>query len=76
MNPKLEIKKAFRMYDDDEGGTIDFNNLRKVATELEEDLFVNDEEIELMIKLADTKGMGSVDIDDFMAVMEKGKLFK
>jgi Ca2+-binding EF-hand superfamily protein len=64
------------MYDDDEGGTIDFNNLRKVANELEEDFYLDDEEIELMIKLADTKGLGSVDIEDFMAVMERGKLFK
>jgi len=44
------------MYDDDEGGTIDFNNLRKVATDLEEDIYIDDEEIEKMIKLADTKG--------------------
>ena len=75
-NPKLEIKKAFRMYDDDEGGTIDFNNLRKVATELEEDTYIDDEDIELMIKLADTKGAGSVDFEDFMAIMAKAKLFK
>ena len=74
-NPKLEIKKAFRMYDDDEGGTIDFNNLRKVATELEEDTYIDDEDIELMIKLADTKGAGSVDFEDFMAIMAKAKLF-
>ena len=75
-NPKLEISKAFRMYDDDEGGTIDFNNLRKVATDLEEDTYIDDEEIEKMIKLADTKGAGSVDFEDFMAIMRKGKLFE
>jgi Ca2+-binding EF-hand superfamily protein len=63
------------MYDDDEGGTIDFNNLRKVATELEEDIYIDDEEIELMIKMADTKGVGSVDLEDFMAIMQRGKLF-
>ena len=57
------------MYDDDEGGTIDFNNLRKVATELEEDIYIDDEEIELMIKLADIKGVGTVDLEDFMAIM-------
>ena len=33
-DPKQEVYKAFRMYDDDDGGTIDFVNLRKVATEL------------------------------------------
>jgi Ca2+-binding EF-hand superfamily protein len=29
-----------------------------------------------MIKLADTKGAGSVDFEDFMAIMRKGKLFE
>jgi len=29
-----EVEKAFRMYDDDDGGTIDLTNLRKVVHEL------------------------------------------
>ena len=33
-NPKEELEKAFRMYDDDDGGTISFENLHKVAMEL------------------------------------------
>lgn len=73
--PEKEIRKAFRMYDDDEGGTIDFGNLRKVANELEDDMYINDEEVELMIQFADTKGQGAVDIDDFMAVMKSSRLF-
>jgi hypothetical protein len=28
-----------------------------------------------MIKMADTKGVGSVDLEDFMAIMQRGKLF-
>ena len=73
--PEKEIRKAFRMYDDDEGGTIDFGNLRKVANELEDDMYINDEGVELMIQFADTKGQGAVDIDDFMAVMKSSRLF-
>lgn len=33
-NPKREVEKAFGMYDDDDGGTIDMYNLRKVVCEL------------------------------------------
>lgn len=73
-NPKEEVSKAFRMYDDDDGGTIDFINLRKVASELAFDN-ITDEDCIKMIKIADRKGLGEVDIDDFMAVMSLGGLF-
>ena len=33
-NTKDELEKAFWMYDDDEGGTIDFENLQRAAEEL------------------------------------------
>lgn len=33
-DPKGNVEKAFRMYDDDDGGTIDLTNLRKVVLEL------------------------------------------
>jgi len=62
------------MYDDDDGGTIDFVNLRKVATELAFEN-ITDEDCIKMIQIADSKGQGEIDIDDFMAVMSKGGLF-
>ena len=67
--------KAFRMYDDDDGGTIDFVNLRKVATELAYEN-ISDEDCIKMIKIADRKNRGEVDIDDFMSVMRQGGLFE
>ena len=54
-NPKREVEKAFRMYDDDDGGTIDLANLRKVVKELGYEDFVTDMECLSMIKIADTK---------------------
>ena len=33
-DPKREVEKSFRMYDEDDGGTIDLGNLRKVVHEL------------------------------------------
>ena len=73
-NPREEVAKAFRMYDDDDGGTIDFINLRKVASELSFEN-ITDEDCIKMIKIADRSGRNEVDIDDFMAVMSLGGLF-
>jgi len=68
------VFKAFRMYDDDDGGTIDFENLRKVATELAYEN-ITDEDCIKMIKIADRGGRGEVNVHDFMDVMKKGGLF-
>ena len=50
-NPKDELEKAFKMYDDDDGGTVDQKNLENVAKELEQE--VTTDEIRLMLKLGD-----------------------
>jgi Ca2+-binding EF-hand superfamily protein len=54
-NPRGECERAFRMYDDDDGGTIDLTNLRKVVNELGYSDMVTDMECLAMIKIADTK---------------------
>ena len=64
------------MYDDDEGGTIDFTNLKKVANELEDEEFVTDEEIEMMLRIADTSGKGVVDKTDFRRIMREAGLYQ
>ncbi len=72
---KTEVEKAFRFYDDDDNGSIDLKNLRKVANELGYAETVTDMECLSMIKVADTKKQNAVDKDDFMAVMKKAGLF-
>ena len=77
-NPKEELRKAFRMYDDDDGGTISFDNLKKVSDELQQNnqLDVTDADLVEMLKLADKKHGGTeVDFNDFMRLMEEAKMY-
>lgn len=71
-NPEEELKKAFRIYDDDDSGGISFENLKKVALELGENL--SNEDLLDMIKLADTDGDDDVTLDDFLALMRNAQL--
>ena len=72
-DPREEMLKAFRLFDDDETGKISFKNLKRVAKELGENM--TDEEIQEMIDEADRDGDGEINEEEFMRIMKKTNLF-
>lgn len=66
-DPKEEVLKAFKLFDDDESGNISLRNLRRVARELGEN--VSDEELRSMIDEFDTNGDGEINQEEFLAIM-------
>lgn len=77
-NPRAEVLKSFRFYDDDDGGTIDFANLMRTATELlgPDIKDFSAEECTRMIEAGSFTKKGEVNVNDFMKIMELAKLFK
>lgn len=63
-----EMKKAFKLYDDDNTGKITFKNLERVAKELGEAMSA--EELQELITEADTDGDGALSEAEFIAVMQ------
>ena len=70
---KEEIVKAFNLFDDDKTGKISFENLKKVAISLGENL--TDEELQEMIEEADCDGDNEVSQDEFFKIMKKTSLY-
>ncbi|XP_023611201.1 centrin-1-like, partial [Myotis lucifugus] len=70
---KEDILKAFKLFDDDETGTISFDNLKRVSNELDEN--ITDEELKEMIDEADRDGDGEVNEEDFLRIMKKTSLY-
>jgi len=64
-----EIMKVFALFDDENKGAISFRNLKRVATELGENL--TDEELQEMIDEADRDQDGVINEEEFYRVMRK-----
>ncbi|KAK3146127.1 hypothetical protein QOZ80_3AG0216670 [Eleusine coracana subsp. coracana] len=66
-----ELKEAFEVLDKDQNGFISPTELRTVMTSLGEKM--TDEEVEQMIKEADTDGDGQVNYDEFVLMMKNAE---
>ncbi|CDW86069.1 UNKNOWN [Stylonychia lemnae] len=71
-NSEEELRRSFRIYDEDDTGKISFADLKRVAQELKADL--TDDEIKGMIYEADRDRDGEVSCDEFLRIMRKAKL--
>jgi centrin-3 len=65
-DPLDEIRRAFRLFDDDNTGKISLRNLRRVAKELGENL--TDEELRAMIDEFDLDNDGEINEEEFIAI--------
>ena len=78
-NQEEELRKAFRVYDQDDTGLIEFYDLRRVADELSEGKKesdeISDEVIFGMIYEACGDRKGTINLAQFMRIMKKGKLY-
>lgn len=66
-DPIEEIKKAFKLFDDDNSGKISLKKLRRVAKELGEE--IDDEELQAMIDEFDLDNDGEINEQEFIAIM-------
>ena len=70
---KEEILKAFKLFDDDDTGSISLNNIKRVTKELGENL--TDDELQEMLDEADHDGDGEINKEEFLKMMQKTTLY-
>ncbi|XP_045058407.2 centrin-4 [Desmodus rotundus] len=69
---KEELLKSFKLFDDDDTGSITLNNIKRVAQELGENL--TDDELQEMLDEADRDGDGEINEEEFLRMMQKTSL--
>lgn len=72
-DPEEEMKKAFRLFDDDDSGHISIKNLRRVARELGEVL--SEDELQAMIDEFDKNADGVIDLGEFVEIMKQTSIY-
>lgn len=67
-----EVRKVFRIFDDDDTGLITAKNLENCAEEL--NLRLTKDQIEMMLSMADRDKKSSVNYEDFIYLMKEIKI--
>jgi len=60
-----QVKKIWRLYDKDDNGFLDKEELRNVINDLNAFMFFTEKEIEDLIRITDKNGDGKIDINEF-----------
>ena len=68
-DPKDEILKAFRLFDDEEAGKVSLKNVKRVSKEFGERM--TDEKLQEIINEADRDGDGEVNEEELLRIMKK-----
>jgi centrin-3 len=71
-DPLEEVRKAFKLFDEDGTGRISLRNLRHIALELGEN--IDDDELRAMIDEFDLDGDGEINEQEFIAIMTEAGL--
>lgn len=71
-DPLEEVRKAFKLFDEDNTGRISLRNLRHIAMELGEN--IAEEELHAMIDEFDLDGDGEINEQEFIAIMTEAGL--
>merc|ERR1711939_227010 len=72
-DPKDDMVKAFKLFDDDQTGFITMKNLKRVARETNQTL--TDDELQEMLNDADKDGDGQLNEEEWLKMMKKLSLF-
>ena len=67
-DPRIEIMRAFALFDTDHDGFIDIEDMKKVSVELGDPLPVDD--LETMINRFDKDHDGKINLSEFMNIMD------
>merc|ERR1711937_1047470 len=72
-DPKDDLLKAFRLFDDDGTGFVTFKNIKRVAKETNQTL--TDEELQEMLTDADKDGDDQLNEEEWLILMKKLALY-
>merc|ERR1719163_1123784 len=72
-DPKDDMVKAFRLFDDDQTGFVTFKNMKRVAKETNQTL--DETELEEMLTDADKDGDGQLNEEEWLVMMKKLNLY-